>query len=122
MGNELKLMVCPYCGHGQKPTTKCESCGGLFDLFSLTATEIDMGPWFVRHDNKPFLPGFSYEVLRKRVASGRITKDTVLRGPTTRQLWIKAAHAPCVAHLLGSCHACGVASERPTRRRRRGLV
>lgn len=113
MDKKLQLVVCPYCGHAQNPASKCDSCGGLFDLFSLTATEIDMGPWYLRDDGKPFLPGFSYQVLVKRVESGRITKETVIRGPTTRQLWTKAGHAPCVAHLLGSCHACG-ADAKPT--------
>src|SRR5690606_17226582 len=32
---------------------------------------------------------------------------TVLRGPTTKQFWSIARHAPGVAHLLGYCHTCG---------------
>jgi len=107
MGKDSEQIVCPYCGQTQETAPRCRTCGGLFDAFSLTATEIEMGPWFVRDEGKPFLPGCSYNVLRKRIETGRIKKDTILRGPTTRQLWMKAGHTPCVAHLLGTCHACG---------------
>jgi len=82
-------------------------------MLSVAATEIDMGPWFVRNLSKPFLPGFSHEVLKKRIETGRIAPDMIVRGPTTRQLWVKARHAPGLAHLLGFCHACG-AQVKPT--------
>ena len=35
-----------------------------------------MGPWSVRRAGKPFLPGCSYEVLKRRIASGTVTSDT----------------------------------------------
>ena len=82
-------------------------------MLSVAATEIDMGPWFVRNISKPFLPGFSYEVLKRRIEVGRIAPDMIVRGPTTRQLWVKARYAPGLGHLLGFCHACG-AQVKPT--------
>jgi len=66
-----------------------------------------MGPWYLRNEYKPHLPGCSYEVLCKRIAAGRIRPDTVLRGPTTGQFWSYALTTPGVGHLLGQCHACG---------------
>ena len=37
---------------------------------------------------------------------GVIENYTLLRGPTTRQLWKVANRVPGIAHLLGRCHAC----------------
>ncbi len=101
-------VLCPYCGHHQKEgDEQCESCHGLFEPLSRTASQIAMGPWYVRNDDKPFLPGFSLSLLRRLVAGGRITADSVVRGPGTHQLWTRARFAHGVAHLLGLCHACG---------------
>lgn len=101
-------VLCPYCGHHQKEgDEQCESCHGLFEPLSRTASQIAMGPWYVRNDDKPFLPGFSLSLLRRLVAGGRITEDSVVRGPGTHQLWTRARFAHGVAHLLGLCHACG---------------
>jgi len=82
-------------------------CGGLFEPLSRMATQIAMGPWFVRDPRQPFMPGLSYETLARKIQSGRIKPNSVLRGPTTRQFWALARHTPGVAHRLGYCHACG---------------
>ncbi|MCA9300441.1 MAG: hypothetical protein KDA28_15325, partial [Phycisphaerales bacterium] len=65
-----------------------------------------MGPWFIRDEARPFQPGCNYEVVRRLVARGRLTPNTVLRGPTTRQFWTLAKRTPSVANLLGLCHSC----------------
>lgn len=103
-----KLILCPYCGCTQPASDRCVDCGGLFEPLSRRATQIAMGPWFIRDKNNPFRPGCSYEVLKKQIRAGRIKPTTVIRGPTTRQFWSVARHVPGVAHLLGYCHRCGV--------------
>jgi len=107
MNDSPEFLLCPYCGLTQKPAGRCSECGGLFEPLSRRATQIAMGPWYIRDRKRPFQPGFSYDVLKKQVRSGRITRTTVLRGPTTRQFWSVAMNVPGVAHLLGYCHACG---------------
>jgi len=107
MSEKSKLVICPYCGHTQSNKDRCESCGGYFEPLSRMATQIAMGPWFVRDTSQPFRPGCSIEVIRKQIKSGKIKANTVLRGPTTRQFWTVARFAPGVAHLLGYCDACG---------------
>ena len=47
--------------------------------------------------------------LIQQIVRGRITVNNVLRGPTTRQFWMKAGRVPGVAHLLGICHSCNTA-------------
>ena len=101
------LILCPYCGNTQTAPKKCEECGGLFEPLSRKATQIAMGPWYIRDKKRPFRPGCSYEVLQKQINAGRIKPTTIMRGPTTRQFWSVARNIPGVAHLLGYCHQCG---------------
>jgi hypothetical protein len=81
-------------------------CGGFFEPLSQQATQNAMGPWFIRDEEQPFHPGCSYATLTRLAEKGRITPDTVLRGPTTHQFWSAARDTPGVAHLLGQCHNC----------------
>ncbi len=99
-------VTCPYCGTTQQDSVRCGACGGYFEPLSRDATQLAMGPWYIRDEAKPFMPGFSTEVLRHQAMAGRIKADTVLRGPTTHQFWMPAARVPGVSRLLGFCHAC----------------
>lgn len=101
-----KGLLCPYCGAVSTNVKSCLTCGGLFEPLSRQATQNSMGPWFIRDDQKPFMPGCSYEVIRALVRKGKIGPDTIIRGPTTNQFWAFARRAPGVANLLGLCHAC----------------
>lgn len=65
-----------------------------------------MGPWMVREDAAPFRPGMCYEMIVRLVDTGTITRYTIIRGPSTGQLWTVARKTPGVAHLLGDCHHC----------------
>ncbi|MFX8418065.1 hypothetical protein ABTL59_19335, partial [Acinetobacter baumannii] len=71
------------------------------------------GPWQIRDPRNPFLPGCSYDVIRAMALRGRLSTDSIIRGPTTGQFWERAAKTPGVAHLLGRCHSCA-APVRPT--------
>ena len=106
VGDRPQIVLCPYCGQTQTRSHKCNACGGLFEPLSRRATQIAMGPWYLRDKHQPFRPGFSYPILKQMIQSGRVTPTTVLRGPTTRQFWSIARNVPGVAHLLGYCHQC----------------
>ncbi|MEZ6232854.1 MAG: hypothetical protein R3B68_01575 [Phycisphaerales bacterium] len=101
-----RVELCPYCGAESINTTRCDRCAGKFDALSKQATQNAMGPWFLRDEARPHRPGCAYETIRAMVTRGSIIPDTVLRGPTTRQFWTRAAQTPGVAHLLGACHSC----------------
>jgi hypothetical protein len=107
MARALRLILCPYCGHTQPQTDRCVECGGLFEPLSRKATQITMGPWFIRDKRVPFRPGCSFEIIARMVKAGKIKTNTVMRGPTTHQFWSVARNVPGVAHLLGYCHKCG---------------
>jgi hypothetical protein len=98
---------CPYCGHLNSGGASCGACGGLFEPLSRQATQNAMGPWFIRDPDAPFRPGCSYATIKALALKGRLTPESVVRGPSTRQFWTFARRTPGIAHLLGVCHACG---------------
>lgn len=100
------LVLCPYCGNATTAGTRCTHCRGLFDPLSRQASQNAMGPWFIRDTTHPFRPGCSYDTIVAMVRRGKITHQTIIRGPTTRQFWSIARRTPGVANLLGVCHAC----------------
>ncbi len=104
--SEPSAILCPYCGHKQPLAPACRECRGRFDAWSLQATQNDMGPWFVRNSARPHFVGCSYATLLALVRAGEVGRDTVVRGPSTRQLWTVARRAAGLAHLFGRCHAC----------------
>jgi len=57
----------------------------------------------------------TYDHIADLARKGMIERHTLLRGPTTRQLWTVARHVAGIAHLLGRCHKCD-AHVKPTSR------
>ena len=105
----LAEVTCPYCGHQQDDPARCGGCGGYFEPMSRQATQLAMGPWYMRDEDKPFMPGFNAAVLKHQAMAGRIKPNTLLRGPTTHQFWMPAIKVPGVSRLLGKCHQCAAA-------------
>lgn len=106
---KVKVVICPYCGDTQPAGDKCRVCGGLFEPLSRQASHNAMGPWFIRDETAPHHPGCSYETLVELVKRGRVSKYTIVRGPTTKQFWTVARRTAGLAHLLGYCHHCDAA-------------
>lgn len=103
---DARAILCPYCGDRQVPAPHCRACGGLFDSWSLNATQNDMGAWFVRDADRPHFVGFRFEALVAAIRAGEIGRDAIVRGPSTRQLWTLARRAPGIAQYFGRCFAC----------------
>ncbi len=99
-------VLCPYCGEVSTDPRRCDACRGHFDPLSRQATQNAMGPWFIRDDAAPWRPGCSIETLRDLIRRGKVTRDTILRGPGTKQFWNFAGRTPSIANLLGVCHNC----------------
>jgi hypothetical protein len=104
-------VLCPYCGEVSTDARRCDLCRGFFDPLSRQATQNAMGPWFIRDDDSPFRPGCSIETLRDLIRRGKVTRDTIIRGPGTKQFWNFAGRTPSIANLLGLCHNCRAASK-----------
>ncbi|MCL4221877.1 MAG: transposase [Phycisphaerales bacterium] len=101
-----RAVLCPYCGAISGGVHRCTNCGGHLDALSRQATQNAMGPWQVRDTQHPHKPGCSYETLCKLCDQGKVTTESVLRGPTTGQFWMLARRVPGIAHRLGVCHSC----------------
>ncbi len=99
-------VLCPYCGEVSADPRRCDGCRGFFDPLSRQATQNAMGPWFIRDASGPWRPGCSIETLREMIRRGKVTRDTILRGPGTKQFWNFAGRTPSIANLLGACHNC----------------
>ena len=108
---KTKVLICPYCGESQPAADRCRACRGLLDPLSRQATHNAMGPWFLRDPQRPHQPGCSYETLVRLIDRGQVNKNTIIRGPTTRQFWNAAKRVAGISHLLGYCHNCDAAVE-----------
>ncbi|GAB4515298.1 MAG: hypothetical protein Tsb0013_19860 [Phycisphaerales bacterium] len=106
MDHAGRRAVCPYCASELSSNLRCEVCRGMLDPLSRQASQNAMGPWAVLDPSRPGVPGCSFDTLAALIARGRVTSSSIVRGPTTRQFWMRADHAPGVAVLLGVCHAC----------------
>lgn len=107
----LQRVLCPYCGEVSTDPRRCDVCRGHFDPLSRQATQNAMGPWFIRDESSPFRPGCSIETLRDLIRRGKVTRDTIIRGPGTKQFWNFAGRTPSIANLLGLCHNCRAAAK-----------
>ncbi len=101
-----RAIVCPYCATPLTNHERCTTCKGMLDPLSRQASQNAMGPWAVLDAARAVMPGCSFETLRMMIQRGRLTAASVVRGPTTRQFWMRADHAPGVSVYLGVCHAC----------------
>ncbi len=102
-----RILVCPICGETQPETNVCVVCNTLLEQEGILLAEGGIGPWWIRNEDLPFRPGITYEQVVDLAKMEKIQLHTLMRGPTTRQLWKIARRVRGVAHLLGRCHNCG---------------
>ena len=110
-------VVCPFCGARRPvpaggdtgdPTavTPCPRCTVADTPEVRAATRRRVGPWAVYQDRVPSAPGMNYRTLIALATAGRVTPASVVRGPTTGQLWRPADRVRGLAREFGRCHAC----------------
>lgn len=105
--SKQRILVCPICGETQPESSLCTSCGVSLVKDDLLIAEGGIGPWWVRDESLPHNPGMTYDHLAELARRGKLERHTLLRGPTTRQLWMVARRVAGIAHLLERCHECG---------------
>jgi hypothetical protein len=105
--------VCPFCGAVRDETGgACPRCSMENTSASRQATKVRIGPWYVFQSRNPAAPGMKFETLLGFVRKGRVKARSVVRGPTTHQLWRFAAHVKGLSREFGICYSCGGAIER----------
>ncbi|HMB95218.1 MAG TPA: hypothetical protein VKK61_04190, partial [Tepidisphaeraceae bacterium] len=105
--------ICPYCGDqnagGSEPCPRCT----MEDMpATRQATKARIGPWYVLQSRNPAAPGMRYAIMLALISKGQITPRSIIRGPTTHQLWRFAAHVRSISREFGLCYSCGGAIDR----------
>ncbi len=105
--------VCPFCGSvNLNAGGACPRCTMENTPAARKATKSRIGPWYVLQTRNPAAPGMKFETLLAFVKKGRIKARSVVRGPTTHQLWRFAAHVKGLSREFGVCYSCGGDIER----------
>src|SRR5438128_520031 len=84
--------ICPFCGNvNEAADSPCPRCRMEDTPATRKATKARIGPWHVLQSRNPSAPGMKFETLLSLVRRGQVTARSVVRGPTTQQLWRFAA-------------------------------
>src|SRR4051794_31474425 len=104
--------ICPFCGSMNDDANKpCPRCT-LEDTPAMRqATKDRIGPWYVLQTRNPAAPGMTFATLQGLVRKGLVTPRSVVRGPTTHQLWRWAAKVKGLSREFGLCYGCGARIE-----------
>lgn len=76
------------------------------------ATRARIGPWYVMQSRNPSAPGMKCNTLLALIRKGQVTPRSVIRGPTTFQLWRFAARVKGISREFGLCYSCGAELQR----------
>lgn len=102
--------VCPFCGVMRAdPAQPCPRCTLDDNAATRGATKQRIGPWFVLQARNPSAPGMKLATLQALVRKGHLTPRSVVRGPTTDQMWAFAANVRGLSREFGLCFHCGEA-------------
>ncbi len=104
--------VCPFCGVIRADQNQpCPRCTMEDTSASRSATRQRIGPWFVLQARNPSAPGMKFATLLSLVKKGHVTPRSIVRGPTTHQLWTFAAKVRGLSREFGICCHCGESTD-----------
>lgn len=105
--------ICPFCGMlKEQADIPCPRCTMENTAATRQATKARIGPWYVLQTRNPAAPGMKFETLLAFVRKGKVKARSIVRGPTTHQLWRFAAHVRGLSREFGICYSCGGAIDR----------
>lgn len=100
--------VCPFCGNvNENRDGACPRCSMENTPLTRQATRARIGPWSVLQSRNPSAPGMKYSTLLALVKKGQVTPRSIVRGPTTHQLWRFASKVKGLSREFGLCWGCG---------------
>jgi hypothetical protein len=101
-------VICPFCGQTKSASAEpCPRCTMEDTPATRQATKTRIGPWYVLQNRSPSAPGMKFSTLLWLVNKGHVTARSIVRGPTTHQLWRYAAHVRGLSREFGLCYSCG---------------
>jgi hypothetical protein len=99
--------VCPFCGSiNENPEAACRRCTMENTPLTRQATRARVGPWYVMQSRNPSAPGMKFSTLLALIRRGQVGPRSILRGPTTHQLWRFAVRVKGVSREFGYCYSC----------------
>jgi len=105
--------VCPFCGSVNDTLEgPCPRCTMENTAETRKATKSRIGPWYVLQSRNPAAPGMTHDTLLGFVRKGRVKARSIVRGPTTHQLWRFACQVKGLSREFGVCYSCGGTIER----------
>jgi hypothetical protein len=104
--------VCPFCGTVRaRRGDPCPRCTMEDTAETRQATRNRIGPWYVLQSRNPSAPGMKFDTLLLLVRRGQVTPRSIVRGPTTHQLWRFAIRVRGLSREWGLCYSCGQSVE-----------
>jgi hypothetical protein len=99
--------VCPFCGAiSEKPDQACPRCNMENTALTRQATRARIGPWYVLQSRNPAAPGMKFNTMLALIRKGQVTPRSVVRGPTTHQLWRFAGRVKGLSREFSLCYSC----------------
>ena len=100
--------LCPFCGAFNSGILKpCAHCEMEDTTAARDANRQRSGLWFVMPPNGPASAGMNFDAIVALISRQLILPRTVVRGPTTGQLWRLASKIRGLSREFGHCYACG---------------
>ena len=107
------MQVCPFCGAiGETSNKPCRRCAMENTSMTRQATRSRIGPWYVLQTRNPSVPGMKFSTMLTLIRGGQVSARSVIRGPTSHQLWRFASRVKGVSREFGLCYSCGGTLER----------
>jgi hypothetical protein len=104
---KLGRHVCPFCGTvREQRSTPCPRCTMEDSTATRQATRARIGPWYVLQQRNPSAPGMRFDMLLTLVKRGQVSPRSIVRGPTTHQLWRFAGRVRGLSREFGLCYSC----------------
>lgn len=100
--------VCPFCAgnRSRQRQEKCPRCGLTDTPATRQPTSQRLGPWFYYQPRNPAAPGMNWATLCELIASSKLNRNSIVRGPTSGQMWVLAERCRGVSRELGLCWKC----------------
>ena len=100
-------MPCVFCGRLlPRDSSRCPHCKTSYSPAVRRASREIEGPWFYLEPRNPSNRGVDFRTMLKLIEKGRLRRDSIVRGPPTKQDWVYAAEAPLLSKHLGVCPHC----------------
>lgn len=105
--------ICPFCGgQAMDHAGHCTQCGSTDSSASRHRVTSIVGPWQILDPDHPGAQGINFQTLKQWITTGRVTARSVVRGPTTAQLWKAAGKVKGLSRELGLCYSCDTRIDR----------